>query len=152
MMLTKATDEGRIKGVYIPEIEDQITHGQSVDDTNAVIIAKREYVDNLFLIFRTLGEASGLFVKEHGVKVVLISEEELPEELQDLDWSFETDTSLSKLLGIFIGRDILSQMMVDYMGEMLDGKLIKARRNPYTLTMRVLVVNQLVSCIVSYML
>lgn len=32
MMLTDVADQGLIKGVPIPEIEDQIIHGQSTDD------------------------------------------------------------------------------------------------------------------------
>lgn len=66
MMLTKAADEGKIKGVFVPEVDDQVTHGQFVDDTNVVIVAKCLYVDNLFQIFRTLGTHLGCTLRKGG--------------------------------------------------------------------------------------
>lgn len=60
-------------------------HGQYVDDTSATIVAKCIYVDNLFTIFRTLGEASSLFIKEVGVKAVLLGDGPIPPKLEDLD-------------------------------------------------------------------
>lgn len=50
-MLTQAVDQGWIKGFYIAQTDDQVTHGQFVDDTNVIIKAKHEYVDATFQIF-----------------------------------------------------------------------------------------------------
>lgn len=61
-MLICTIDEGRIKGVFIPKIQDQITHNLFADDTSIILEAKRVYVDNLFHIFRTLGDTSSLYV------------------------------------------------------------------------------------------
>lgn len=75
----------KIVGVLVPEVDDHITHIQFADDTSILIQAKREYMDNLFQNFKTLGKASGLFVKESGVKVVLVPELSVPVDLRDLD-------------------------------------------------------------------
>lgn len=90
VMLTKIADCGDIKGVFIEEMGDQITHGQFAEDTN-IIVAKRTYVDETFRIFNMLGLASGLYVKVVDVKAILISRDPLPQELADLPWKWETE-------------------------------------------------------------
>lgn len=78
MLLTQAADRGRIKGVFIPETGDQVTHSQLVDDTNVIIEANRDYVEATFDVFRLLGCASSLDIKYSGIKAVLISNWPLP--------------------------------------------------------------------------
>lgn len=85
LMIFKVVEEGLIKRVPIEEIGDQYTHSQFVDDTSVIIEAKIEYVDATFQIFRCMGRASGLFIKEGGVKTILISEQAMPIELLALD-------------------------------------------------------------------
>lgn len=98
-MLIRAQDAGLIKGFWIEETGDYITHAQFADDTNVIVEAKREYIDNTLDIFRIVGEASSLFVKVEGIKAVLISEQPLPIELLSLGWTWEEEDNLSKLLG-----------------------------------------------------
>lgn len=85
-LLTQAADEGHIKGVYIEETSEQATHGQFVDNTNVIIEVKRNYIDYTFGIFKKMGLASELYVKESGVKVVLVPDQPIPLELANLDW------------------------------------------------------------------
>lgn len=88
---------------------EEFTHGQFANDTKVIIEAKLEYVNQIFQLFRTMGDTSGLYVKEVGVKATLISNQDMPSKLSTLDWNWETNTSLSKLLGVFVGEDISPQ-------------------------------------------
>lgn len=74
MLLTQAVDRGQIKGIYIHETDDQVTHGQFFDDTNRVVEARKECVGKTFDVFRMIGEASRLYIKYTGVKAVFISD------------------------------------------------------------------------------
>lgn len=86
ILLTQAADQGRIRGVYISETDKQITHGQFMDDTNVIIKAKREYViEAMFEVFRKMRRVSGLNIKYDGMKAVLVSNQQLPHELEDLN-------------------------------------------------------------------
>lgn len=109
-------------------------------------------MDNLFRIFRMLGDASDLYVKEIGVKAVFLSEKPLLVELQDLEWTWEEETSLTKLLDVFIGCDISPQQMTKYLANKLEDRLQKAHINPYTLSIRVAIANMLISSTLWYML
>lgn len=95
-MLNAAADQGLIKGVPIWETGEQITHAQFANDTSITIVAKRCSMDHLFRIFKILGDASGLYVKEQGVKAIHILEKEVPTELLNLDWEWELDDTLTK--------------------------------------------------------
>lgn len=75
---------------------------------------------------------------------MLILDGVLPTDLQDLDFVWEIDDILSKLLGVFVGCDISPQRMLQTLSGTLDKSLEKARKNPYTLGVRVQIVNQLV--------
>lgn len=76
--LSKAASDGLIKGVYIQEMgEDIHTHNQFFDDTSCVIEAKTEYVEATLHIFKEIGNAFDLFIKEHGIKAIII-----PQDLQ----------------------------------------------------------------------
>lgn len=88
-----------------------MTHGQFVDDTNVTIEARREYVEETFVVFCRMGEALGLHIKYMGVKVVLISEHPLPQELAYLDFIWEDNQACSKLLGVFVGIEISPLLM-----------------------------------------
>lgn len=78
VLFTQAIDKSIIKGVYVEEAGEQVTHGQYADDTNVILEAKRQYIDATFEIFRLLGRAFGLFVKEVGVQAVLIPSQLVP--------------------------------------------------------------------------
>lgn len=152
-MITEGADRDLIRGVHIPEIGDQHTHGQFADDTKVMIEAKRAYVDHVFSVFRTLGEASGLFVKETDiVRAVHLLDQPLPDELVDLPWIWETEGNLSKVLGVFMGIEISADSMQRYLQEALDKRLAMARRKPQTLMLRVQMANQLISNVLWYML
>lgn len=85
--LTTTALDGTIASVPIPEIRKQSTHGQFVDDTSCVSEAQPHYIENTLAIFKDIGNASSLFIKEQGIKVVFISRHPLPASLQHLDWS-----------------------------------------------------------------
>lgn len=89
--LSKATFEGLIKRVHIHETREEYTHSQFVDYTNCIIEARLEYIEATFCIFKEIRNAFGLFIKEQGIKVVLISSQTLPQELQHLDWQCENE-------------------------------------------------------------
>lgn len=84
-------------------MSEQYTHGQFADDTNIIVEAKKEYVDATFDIFQCKGKAFGRFVKEEGVKAILISDQPMTYEIKDLSFSWEEEGSLSKLLGFLWG-------------------------------------------------
>lgn len=152
MLLTQAADRGSIRGVFIKETNDQVMHGQFVDDTNVVIEAERQYVDATFAVFRRMGEASGLHIKYTGVKTVLISDQPPPPELADLDFVWEDNQSCSKLLGVFIGTEISPFVMGQALLTILEERLRRARKCLYTLAFRVAMANQLISNSLMYML
>lgn len=99
----------------IPKTAEQHTHGQFPDDTHVIIEAKKSYVEATLDLFRKFGDASDLYIKEVGVKAVLVSNEPLPHELEYLQWTWETKGSLSKLLGIFMGVEISPSSMASYL-------------------------------------
>lgn len=72
-LINKEADDGRIRGVYIEETEDQYTHCQFVDDTSVLVEARRTYIDQVLYVFRLMGRASSLYIKETNVKAVYIS-------------------------------------------------------------------------------
>lgn len=146
-ILTKATDERLIKGVHIPETGEQATHGKLVDDTHVLIEARKDYVDETFKVFRTMGRALGLFLKEINVKAVYVVDALVPQELQDLLFNWELEGNLSKFLGIFIGRDILLQSMQVYLQKVLERCLRLAKRNAHSLMVRVQIVKQLIKSV-----
>lgn len=150
-LITEAVDQGRIRGVSIVETEDQYTHGQFVDDTSMIIEAKVLYVEATFEIFRCMGNASGLYIKETKVKAIFISHHPMLEDINALAFPWETKANLSKFLGFFIGEDIFSNRMVQHLAENLEKILEKARLSPHSLVVRVKVANQFVNCVLGYM-
>lgn len=151
-MLTRVVDEGKLRGVYIPEIDEQATHGQFVDDTHVLIEAWKEFVEESFRVFRFMGNALGLFVKESEVKAICVADGPIPHELQALPFIWESKGNLSKLLGILIGQDISPQSMQTYLQEALEKRLTLAKRNPHSLMVRVQIANQVVDNVLWYML
>lgn len=121
---------------------EQYTHCQFVDDTNVIIGAKREYVEATFDIFRC-----SLFIKEEGVKAILVPDQPMPDEIKELNVRWEEEAGLTKLLGFFIGEDISANSMTKYLT-----KVKKAWKNPQSLMVRVKTANQLIICILWYML
>lgn len=113
--LTEASNVGLIWGVFLPETGEEHTHDQFSDDTKVIIVAKREYIQNNFALFRTFGEASGLFIKETGVKAFLISDDPIPPELLDLPFNWEIVENPSKVLGVFMGDEISLDNMCTYL-------------------------------------
>lgn len=53
-----------------------------------------------------MGQASRLFVKEIEVQAIFVANKLLPQDLKDLPFNWETEGNLSKLLDIFIGKDL----------------------------------------------
>lgn len=49
-----------------------------------------------------------------------------------------------KLLGFYIGTNILGELMTNHLTATLEARLLKAKRRHYSLSMRVTIVNQLV--------
>lgn len=98
------------------------------------------------------GEASGLFVKHLRVKGVLIFYQPLPQELSDLDWIWKNNTTCSKLLGIFVGMEILPLMMGQALLQTLEDRLDKAKKYPHLLAKIVAIANQLINSSMWYML
>lgn len=93
-----------------------------------------------------------LFVKEEGVKDAFISDQPMSEEIKELNFNWENETSLSKILGFFVGEDLFADSMTNYLTVVLGGRLKKARQNPQSLMVRVKMANQLITCILWYML
>lgn len=133
------------------EIEDQYTHGQFVDDTNVIVEAKVEYIEATFEIFKCMGNASGLYVKESNVKAVFIFNHSMPMNIQALAFNWETEANLTKLLGFFIGENISSNCMVQHLAESLEKRLEKSRLSPHSLVVRVKIASQFVICVLGYM-
>lgn len=77
-MLSFANDQGLIKGVPILETRDEVTHSQFSDNTSVTIVANLEMIENTLGIFRTLGEAFGLHIKERGIKAVYLGSSVAP--------------------------------------------------------------------------
>lgn len=156
LMLIVANEQRLIKSVlesvYIEETREEETHTQFVDDTNLIFEAKMESITCALEILRQLGRASGLFVKEVGLKVVLISSNPLPNELLALDWVWERADDPSKLLGFFIGDGLATHKMVEYLSNALEDHLKHAQKGLYVLVLRVAIYNQLISCVMWYML
>lgn len=71
-LLTTTANQGLFKRVFVKEIGEQKTHGQYVDNTVVLIEADRRGIDYLFDTFRQMGLASGLFIKEIGVKATMV--------------------------------------------------------------------------------
>lgn len=88
-----------------------------------IIEAKIEYVEATFQIFRCIGRAFDLFVKESGVKAMLLSQHAMPAELMALDWCWENEMNISKLLGFFINDCIPSGKMVQHLTGILEHQL-----------------------------
>lgn len=151
-MLTKASDQGLIKGDFVEEIEDHRTHVQLVDDTSVVAKAFVGCIQNVLGIFRVLGQASSLFIKEQGLHVVWVSKRPLSAEFRVLDWVWEDEDSLTKLLGFYIRTEISPEWMVQHLTIVLENRLWNARKAHHSLIMRVTIANQLVSCALMYML
>lgn len=105
-MLLDATTKGQIRGVEIVEIREEFTHGQYTNDTTMIVEAKLEYIEKTFSIFSQMGLASGLYIKETQVKAVFFSQAPRPDWLTELDWNWEDNQHLSKILGFFVGKEI----------------------------------------------
>lgn len=114
-MISKAAERGLIRGVPIPVAGEQYTHGQFADDPNVILEAKKEYMEATFDIFRCMGKASRLFVKEEGVKVVLIFDLPMMDEIKELNFNWEKEMGMSKLLGFYVGEDIFAIIMTNYL-------------------------------------
>lgn len=82
-------------------------------------------------------------MKENGVKVVHILKQALLEELLNLDWEFQA--TISKVLGIYMGNDISPQRILDQLVDTLEKCLEKAKKNPYSLIVRLQIAKQMVS-------
>lgn len=94
---------------------------------------------------------SRLFVKEMGIKAIFISPRQLPNELLHLDWVWESEANLSKLLGFFIDTNISVNCMKTYITQTLERCLQKSRAQPHTLVLWVAIANQMVSISIWYM-
>lgn len=99
-----------------------------------------------------MGGETGLFVKEMGVKVVIVLKQPIPEELQELQWNWEAEGQASKLLGLHMGGDISPVQMEEKTLAALEARLQKARLKPHSLYTRVKIVNQLVNSGLWYVL
>lgn len=92
----------------------------------------------------------GLYVKEEGVKVVFISDQPMLVEMSELNFSWEAEASLSKLLSRFyVGKDISVDSMTEYLMEVLEDRIKKSKQNPQSLMVRVKIANQLITCMYS---
>lgn len=72
ILLIEVGDQGRIKAVLVPENGEMVNHAQFVDDTSIITEASLEGFQNVLSTFRTFGDASGLYIKEEGIKETLI--------------------------------------------------------------------------------
>lgn len=146
-MITRVVDGGLIKEVPIVETEELYTHGQFFDDTNVIVEANKEYVEETFEIFQCMGKALEIFVKEIGVKAVFISNLPMIDEIRELNFCWEDEAGTTKLLGFFVGVDLSPTYMVKYLTKALENRLKIAWRNPQSLMVRVKMANQLITCI-----
>lgn len=94
--------------------------------------------------FPKMGNGSRLYINESGVKVVYLLNNPLPTPLASLDWVRETEQTLSKLLGIFMGTSISLATMFEHLDAMLNKRRKMACLHAYTLSVRVIVANQMV--------
>lgn len=115
ILITKETNEGRIRGVMIEEIGEQYTHGQFMDDTNMLIKAKRLVVDQVLNTFRIIGNASGLFIKETHIKVMFISPRPKLDAISELDWQWKNKSNFLKLLGFHMGSGISAHLSAQHL-------------------------------------
>lgn len=97
-------------------------------------------------------EALGLYVKIEGIKAILIFDHPLLDELLSLGWTWKAKDNLSKLLGFYMGTDLSIARMTQYLTETLEKHLQYACKKFYSLAMRVLVANQLITSACWYML
>lgn len=93
-------------------------------------------------MFRTVGDAFGLYIKELGIKVVLISSRLMPARLASLDWVWEDEESLSKFLGFYVGTTLSFDRMFQYLSDEQDRCLHFARKAHHSLLLRVAIANQ----------
>lgn len=114
--------------------------------------ASREVIDNTLAIFRTIGKASSLFVKEVEIKAMLISDRPLPAELASLDCIWEEEASLTKILGFYVESDLSLDRMLQFLSNELDRRLHNARKSHHLLLRRVVIANQLITSGLAYML
>lgn len=97
-----------------------------------------------------MGHASRLFIKEIEVKVVFISDEAMPIEIQTLDCLWKSGEDVSKLLGFYVGEDISANLSKRHLEKILDKRLHDARLNPYSIPIKVALANQMINSALFY--
>lgn len=115
-----------------------------------VVEARREYVDQVYSIFKTIGHALRLFIKESRVKAIFIFNEPMPNDIQALDCVWESGEDMSKLLGFYVGTKISANLSKRHLENILDKRLHDARLNPYSIPVKVVVANQMINNMFSY--
>lgn len=72
------------------------------------------------------------------------------DDIKSLDWAWEFEKCVTKLLGFFIGSEIPIDQSRHLLNQSLERRLVAAKLHPYPILVRVALANQLVSSTLWY--
>lgn len=143
-IIEEDTASGLLQGVHIPEAHVHISHSLFADDLTMFLRAEMRFINHCKALFQSFGLASGLFVEWTKTKAAFISCRPLPIAFLGLGWTWETQSSASKLLGIHMAQAISEELMTDFVTSRLQQDLSRWRKRPTSLMGRVTIVNHLI--------
>jgi Reverse transcriptase (RNA-dependent DNA polymerase) len=112
LMLQDSLDKGTLQGVKFPRIGIHNAHTLYADDVSLVITALFRFLKKIVELFYWFGLASGLYCKWNGTRAAMIPAQVPPAAFSHLDWTWESPTDASKLLGVPFAQGISDMGMI----------------------------------------
>lgn len=130
-LITDRMDSGGIRGVQFEEENIHITHQFFADNVIAVIEAIEENVNNLKEQFDKFGQVSGLKCDWQVTSAIYLGKDRLPLQLANRHWDWEGPDNYSKLLGLYFGEGISTELTLLTLTEKMEAKLAGLKKNPH---------------------
>lgn len=151
-MLNEEKDNACIQGVRFREVPVHNLHSFYADDIRLTMKASKENVLRSRTIFDTFGAASGLYCDWSKTKAVYLAPGPIQHFLADLNWTWESQETASKYLGIFMGNQISRVLANKHLLDKLNLRLDRLSKDISSLSARVVIANHLIVSMLWYTL
>lgn len=143
MIIDRMEFEG-INGVKFEEENLYLTHQFFVDNVTAIIEANARNVKNLQEQFDKFGNVSGLKCDQQATSAVHLGRDALSLHLANRQWYWKGPDNYSKLLGLYFGEGISTDLTLLKLIEKMEARLVGQKKNPRAFMARVLAANQII--------
>lgn len=152
LVLAEAVTQRTLMGVRFPHLGISNLLTMFADDTSMVIKAEMRYVRKVQEILDIFGKASGLKCIWEKTKAAFIPAGPPPSPFDGLPWTWEVDTTATKLLGFPTASDISAAQLENQVQLRMSTSIAKLQQRQLSLAGRVVAANSLILGSIWYLL